>query len=212
MGSPDLTGLPPLWASSYVTGSGFASALVQAVTPSAWAPYGHLPVSVLQFSDKGLVAGQSIDVDVYDGTPDQFAALLTGAASNLNGTTQPKDVDMPYRLDPTSIPTGAAPDAPIDGTWDAVEDTITAPGPAGGWRGRILQHLTFGNGGGFIQEAWSEPSGHHFVTRYDPAAKTGGQLVPQFTTQHYEFPVGDIALIVRYATRARGSVTPEVEH
>jgi GH25 family lysozyme M1 (1,4-beta-N-acetylmuramidase) len=212
MGSPDLSGLPTLWASSYVNGTGFASALYESVTPSSWAPYGHLPVSVLQFSDRGLVAGQSVDVDVYDGTPDQFAALLTGVASNSTGITQPKDVDMTYQLLPTPIPTGAKADAVPDGTWDAVEDTITAPGPAGGWRGRILQHLTFGYGGGFIQEAWSAPSGRHFVTRYDPVAKTGGQSVVQFATQHYELPAGDIALIVRYATRARGSVTPEVEH
>lgn len=212
IGSPDLSGLPNLWASSYVTGAGFASALYELITPRSWTPYGHLPVSVLQFSDTALVAGQHIDVNVYEGTATQFAALLTGAVSNLNSSTQPKDVDMTYQLLPTRIPIGTTPDTPIDGTWDAVEDTITAPGPAGGWRGRVLQHLTFGNGGGFVQEAWSAPSGHHFVTRYDPTTKTGGQTVAQFTTQHYELPAGDIALIVRYATRSRGSVTPEVEH
>jgi hypothetical protein len=210
MGSPDLTGLPPLWASSYVTGSGFASALVQAVTPTAWAAYGHLPVAVLQFTDRGLVAGRSIDVDAYPGTRDQLAAVL-GGASGANGSTKRKDTTMTYRLDPTPVPAGAADDAAPDGTWPAVEDTITAPGPAGGWPGRVLQHLTFGYRGGFIQECWSAPSGHHFVARYDPTAKTGGQFVDGFVTQNWELPPGDIALIVRYSTRARGSVTPEEE-
>lgn len=214
MGSPDLSGLPGLWASSYVTGSGFASDLIESVTPRYWASYGHLPVAVLQFTDEGLVAGQSIDVDVFPGTRDELAALLAGGGvPNFTDGTQRKDLTMSaYRLDPTPIPTGATATTPIDGTWEAVEDTITAPGPAGGWRGRILQHLTFGFRGGFIQEAWSAPSGRHFVTRYDPGTKTGGQFVDGFVTQHYELPAGDIALIVRYATRARGSVTPEVEH
>jgi hypothetical protein len=209
MGSPDLSGLPGLWASSYVTGSGFASALIGAVPPLYWADYGHRPVQVLQFTNKGTVAGMSIDVDAYPGTRDELVALLSG----LNGSTRRrKESTMTYRLDPTTTPTGAADDASPDGTWPAVEDTITSPGPAGGWPGRVLQHLTFGLRGGFIQEAWSAPSGHHYVTRYDPTAKTGGQFVDGFVTQNWELPTGDIALIVRYATRARGSVTPEVQN
>jgi GH25 family lysozyme M1 (1,4-beta-N-acetylmuramidase) len=213
MGSPDLTGLPRVWASSYVAGTGYAATLVEAVTPRFWAPYGGLPVSVLQFTDRGLVAGQNIDVDVFPGTRDDLATLLTTPAPNVITGTQRKDHTMAaYRLDPTPIPVGATPDTPIDGTWEAVEDTITAPGPAGGWSGRVLQHLTFGYRGGFIQEAWSAPSGKHFVTRYDPTTKMGGLFVDGFVTQHWELPAGDIALIVRYATRARGSVTPETQN
>ena len=119
---------------------------------------------------------------------------------------------MTYRLDPTPIPIGATPDAVPDSTWDTAEDTITAPGPAGGWPGRVLMHLTFGYRGGYVQEAWSAPSGKHYVPRWESTTKTGGQTVPGFVTQNWELPTGDIALIVRYATRARGSVTPEVEH
>lgn len=207
MGSPDLTGLPPLWGSSYVTGSGFASDLAATIPAGSWAMYGHRPVVVLQFTDRGRVAGQSIDIDAYSGTRGQLAAAL-----GVGGSTSRKDTTMTYRLDPTPIPAGASDTAVPDGTWPAVEDTITSPGPAGGWPGRVLEHLTFGYRGGFIQECWSAPSGNHFVTRYDPTAKTGGLFVDSFVTQNYELPTGDIALIVRYATRSRGSVTPEVEH
>lgn len=95
MGSPDLGGLPNLWGSSYVNGGGFASALYQAVLPSYWAPYGQLPMSVLQFTDKAVVAGQSIDADAYLGTRDQLASLLGGSV------TTPADIwnvklDDPY--------------------------------------------------------------------------------------------------------------------
>jgi hypothetical protein len=76
MGSPDLTGLPTLWASSYVSGGGFASDLYNAVTPARWAGYGNLPVAVLQFTDKAQVAGQHIDADAFLGTRDEFAGLL----------------------------------------------------------------------------------------------------------------------------------------
>jgi hypothetical protein len=117
-----------------------------------------------------------------------------------------------YRLDPTPIPTGVTADALPEGTWPAVEDTITTPGPAGGWPGRVFVHLTFGYRGGYVQEAWSAPSGKHYVPRWDPTTKTGGQYIPAFTTQNWELPTADTALIVRYATRARGSVTPETQN
>lgn len=76
MGSPDLSGLPMLWASSYVTGSGYASTLYERVTPSSWKAYGNLPVAVLQFTDQARVAGQVIDADAFLGSRDQFASLI----------------------------------------------------------------------------------------------------------------------------------------
>jgi hypothetical protein len=79
LGSPDLSGLPALWASSYVTGAGFAAELYESVTPTRWAAYGNLPVTVLQFTDKAHVAGKVIDADVFLGTRDQFAALIGGS-------------------------------------------------------------------------------------------------------------------------------------
>lgn len=80
MGSPDLSGLPMLWASSYVAGSDYASALYESVTPRYWAAYGNLPVAVLQFTDKALVAGYRIDADAYLGTREDFAKLIGPSA------------------------------------------------------------------------------------------------------------------------------------
>ncbi|MGH9641648.1 MAG: peptidoglycan-binding domain-containing protein [Terriglobales bacterium] len=76
MGSPDLSGLPMLWASSYVAGGGYAAALYESVTPRSWQAYGNLPVAVLQFTDEALVAGYRIDADAYLGTRDDFAKLV----------------------------------------------------------------------------------------------------------------------------------------
>lgn len=149
------------------------------------------------------------DVNSADGY--DTAAFCAALGIDTPSTTR-KDHPMTYRLDPTQTPTGAGPDAQPDGSWPAVEDTVTTPGPVGGWSGRTLQHLTFGFRGGFVQEAWSAPSGKHYVPRYDPTTKQGGLFVTQFTTQNWELPTGDTALVVRYATRARGSVTAETEH
>lgn len=127
-------------------------------------------------------------------------------------STRRRRSDVGYQLEPTPLPIKAAPDARPDGTWFADEYTLGTPGPVGGWSGRTLMHFTAGYLGAFIQEAWSAPSGKHYVSRWDPTKKTGGLYVDGFQTQHWELPTGDTALIVRLATRARGSVIPETEH
>jgi lysozyme len=99
MGSPDLSGLPRLWASGYVSGGGYAADLYQAVTPRLWAPYGGLPVAVLQFTNKALVAGQKIDADAFLGTRDELATLLTAS--------MPTPIPPPLDPRPDSIPSMA---------------------------------------------------------------------------------------------------------
>jgi hypothetical protein len=212
MKKPSLAGTGcVLWASSYPTiRVGSPSELFPEVTPDRWQAYAGLPVGLLQFSDTGRVAGRSpVDLNAFLGSRPAFATLI--APPTVLSGTRHREPPMTYRLDPTPIPTGTTPDTVPTGDWETVEHTITAPGPAGGWAGRILQHLTFGYRGGFIQEAWSAPSGRHYVNRYDPEKKTGGRYVPGFDTQSWELPPGDRALIVRCATRANGSVTPEIE-
>lgn len=81
IGSPSLAGLPPLWASRYVTGTGKPGDLYGRHNPAGWDPYGGLRVEVLQFSDQGQVAGRQIDVDAYRGSREQFAALIGAAAA-----------------------------------------------------------------------------------------------------------------------------------
>ena len=87
IGSPDLSGLPPLWSSRYPdTTPGAASAIYQRVPTSYWNGYGGLAVAVLQFSSSAQVAGTApVDVNAYAGTRDQLAALLGGASSTPGG-------------------------------------------------------------------------------------------------------------------------------
>lgn len=87
IGSPDLTGLPSLWASSYPsTQQAPASVLYEAVTPSRWTAYGGLPVGVLQFADTALVSGMAIDANVFPGTRADLISALSGSGSaNLLG-------------------------------------------------------------------------------------------------------------------------------
>lgn len=91
MRAPNLAGTPPLWNSHYVTGTGFASLLYEtssATVTQGWAPFheGAPNIEILQFSEKGRVAGQLIDVNAYRGDINQLRALFSG------GTTQEASV------------------------------------------------------------------------------------------------------------------------
>lgn len=138
------------------------------------------------------------------------AQQVAGQAPSPTPPRRRRDA-MGYIILPTDAPQGAAADARPDGSWDAVEGTYGTPGPVGGWSGRILMHFTPGYLGAFVQEAWSAPSGKHYVPRWDPAKKAGGLYVDSFATQSWELPKGDKALVLRLATRAEGSVIPETE-
>ncbi len=143
------------------------------------------------------------------------------------GAFFPWDVFMGY-VNPTSAPTSAAQEAlmtwrlertaaPLlaksgdhpDGTWTAVEDTVALPGPAAGWRGRIVCWPVFGYGGGWVQEGWwgGAPGGDHHIVTPDK-----GLFVPQFTSQYWPAPDGARFLVLRYAAAAGGSVGVEPEH
>lgn len=212
IGSPNLAGLPILWASSYPSRQQApASVLYDLIGPERWNAYGGGVVGVLQFSETAQVAGRIIDVNAYPGRRESFAALI-GAPTPMS-VRRSMEPAMVYRIDPTPTPSTAKDGDRPAGDWPTVEHTITSPGPAGGWRGRILQHFTPGNSGAFIQEAWSGPASgaHHYVDRYDPATGKGGLYAPAFVTQSWELPAGDRFLVLRLATRTLGSVAPEVE-
>lgn len=83
MRSPNLTGTPPLWNSHYVVGTGAASTLYEtssATVAAGWAPFhnGAPSIDILQFSEKGRVAGQQIDVNTYRGDITQLRSLFSG--------------------------------------------------------------------------------------------------------------------------------------
>lgn len=82
MGSPNLTGLPPLWNSHYVYGNGFASTLYETSPGTIGAGWEDFhpgaPVRILQFSETARVAGQLIDVNAFRGTDSELRALFAG--------------------------------------------------------------------------------------------------------------------------------------
>lgn len=82
IGRPDLTQVPGLVMSDYVSGSGYASSLYPGDGPSNyWAGYGgNNSPAILQFTDAAQVAGRSIDANAYRGTVNELAALLNTAA------------------------------------------------------------------------------------------------------------------------------------
>ncbi|MFD3748319.1 glycoside hydrolase family 25 protein [Nocardia sp. NPDC058633] len=78
IGSPDLSGLPPLMASAYGTDQpGYASALYPGNNADGWAPYGGNVVAILQFTQRAHVAGRQIDAWAFRGSADELAALFT---------------------------------------------------------------------------------------------------------------------------------------
>lgn len=91
MGAPDLSGLPVgLWNSDYVTGSAAASVLYPGDNYKGWAPFTPTapPITFLQYSEKGRVAGLSqVDVNAFRGTESDLRAIF-GA--------DPKDDDMAF--------------------------------------------------------------------------------------------------------------------
>ncbi len=88
LGSPDLTGLPPLMSSNYVDGSGYAANLYPGDDHRGWNGYGGDSVAVFQFSDKGLAAGHALDVNAFRGTPAELAALFDTQENDLPYTPE----------------------------------------------------------------------------------------------------------------------------
>lgn len=73
---------PYLWHSRYVAGTAPGSALYGQVPDAWWTPgYGGWgSATILQFSSKGQVAGQQVDVDAFRGTLDDLRVLTAPGA------------------------------------------------------------------------------------------------------------------------------------
>lgn len=76
IGSPDLSQVPGLVASSYVNGSGYASVLYPGDDNARWAAYGGATPQILQFTSSAIVAGKSVDANAFKGTTTELRALL----------------------------------------------------------------------------------------------------------------------------------------
>jgi hypothetical protein len=67
----------PLWASSYVSGSGAASALYPGDGSSKWGAYSGQTPKILQFTSSATIAGQTTcDANAFRGTLAQLTALV----------------------------------------------------------------------------------------------------------------------------------------
>lgn len=77
--------LGPLWDSHYVDGTGYGSVLYEKVPDSWWkASYGGWSdVTMLQFTSKARVAGQSIDASYFRGSPDELRQFTTNDRSKF---------------------------------------------------------------------------------------------------------------------------------
>lgn len=104
IGSPDLSGLPPLWSSRWPdTNGGYASEIYQRVPESYWNGYGGLSVAVLQFTAHATISDHSpVDADAYRGTRAQLRALFN---------EQEDDMD-PWELLNTEMPLWVHPGEP----------------------------------------------------------------------------------------------------
>lgn len=95
LGSPDLTGLPPLAASAYVGGSGYASALYPGDSDNRWNSYGGQEVVVWQFTSSAVIASQgNVDADAFRGTQDELEELFDPERGIM--ATQSEKIDYIY--------------------------------------------------------------------------------------------------------------------
>lgn len=173
VGSPDLSGLPPLVASSYVSATGSAQAEYAAGGASRWGSYGGGQVALLQFTDHAAVAGMAVDANAYPGTREQLISLLYGNAPATTGSRRRRyreaANDMREKITPKLLPNGA-PDLTY---W--VDGRFT--GPFGGGSATIeAAWVTASNASSMELEFWCERSVN--------GAKTG------MPDAHYTWEIG----------------------
>lgn len=87
IGSPDISQVPGLIQSSYVSGTGFAADLYPGDGTSYWTGFGGRAVDILQFTDKATVAGHPVDANAFHGSRAQLDVLLGAAPTPTPPTT-----------------------------------------------------------------------------------------------------------------------------
>lgn len=200
IGSPDLSGLPMLWASGYPTGRvDVPQALYQAVTPTYWTAYGGLPVGPLQFAESAIVAGhQPVDANAFPGDRAQFASLLGPPRRNR------KEHDEMDQLPATPAP--ANPNSPPS-TWPQRVYDVGFD-LAGGWEGDFAFEFGVQEWAGRNTDAvrgylalasWRTPGG---LVPVRPELAVGGPgltIYDHTPTAGFVAPPGSTALVVNYA-------------
>ncbi|MER6663249.1 glycoside hydrolase family 25 protein [Amycolatopsis japonica] len=189
-GAPALDGLPPLWSSRYLDYNGGTPAQIyQRIPGRFWLGYGGLSAPLLQFTSSATVAGHApVDANAFDGTREQFAALL-GSSSHSE-----KEVDMPAI--PVSLPHSA--------DWNYValpfESNVNSTVVGDAW------FTIFAAWGEVEYEVVTIGSGLKLVG-LTGTAPTGGRLADR-QRNYWQVPSGIEGIALRYRSRdAAGNVT-----
>ncbi|MFB7719327.1 glycoside hydrolase family 25 protein [Nocardia sp. NPDC056100] len=85
IGRPDLSRVPGLIQSSYVSGVGYAAELYPGDVSPNWNGFGDRTVDLLQFTDSAFVAGHHVDANAFRGTADELRQLLGLTTSTTKG-------------------------------------------------------------------------------------------------------------------------------
>lgn len=88
IGKPDLSTVPGLIASEYVSGTGYASVLYPGNNSPLWKSFGGRTPDILQFTDRATVTGRPMDANAFRGTPDQLRQLLIGGDDDLSADAE----------------------------------------------------------------------------------------------------------------------------
>ncbi|RJO74179.1 hypothetical protein D5S18_18675 [Nocardia panacis] len=87
IGCPDLSAVPGLIQSSYVSGSGgTASAMYPGDDSTSWTPFGGKTPDLLQFTDAACVAGHLVDANAFRGSRADLDTLLRAPSTPTNGS------------------------------------------------------------------------------------------------------------------------------
>jgi hypothetical protein len=102
-----LTGLPyPLWASSYVAGSGGFKALYPGDGSSRWAAYSGQAPAILQYSSSATIGGQGTsNANAYRGTLAELIRLAAPGWENTMDWTDDVITNPAWRTDSKTNPT-----------------------------------------------------------------------------------------------------------
>ena len=102
-----LTGLPyPLWASSYVNGSGGFRRLYPGDGSSRWAAYSGQTPAILQYTSSATIAGQTTsDANAYRGTLAELIRLAAPGWENTMDWTDDVITNPAWRADSKTNPT-----------------------------------------------------------------------------------------------------------
>jgi hypothetical protein len=100
----------PLWASSYVTGTGTAAGLYPGDSSSRWAAYSGQTPAILQFTSSATIAGQTTcDANAYRGSLAQLTALLAPGWETEDMTFEADQVPVHYPTTNPANPTVGGP-------------------------------------------------------------------------------------------------------